>query len=172
MSDCVGSVSAVLLLTSSAACWACEVMARAKRSGSWLSFWFGFFLFLSRMSVGFLSSVYSRSQRTRILPPTEHPAKQQRHSHFMRCLFRNLCCPVSGVILTRFIAKSCIGGHCRSSLLQCSGKQQMAESHHNWVAMIMVSKYHTNPCTISCPKKVNYNCCSKILELILNFTAL
>lgn len=77
MSNCVGSVSGVLLLTSSFACWACEVMVRAKRSGSWLSFCVSVFLFLIRMSAGFLSSVYSSSQRTRTLPPTEHPVKQK-----------------------------------------------------------------------------------------------
>lgn len=37
--------------------------------------------------------------------------------------------------------------------LQRVGDQQLAETDHDWVVMIMVSKDHSNPCTIAWNKQ-------------------
>lgn len=50
--------------------------------------------------------------------------------------------------LTRWRVAEC--GVCRCSVfLQRFGDQQLAETHHNWIVMIVVSKDHPDPSTVA-----------------------
>lgn len=54
-------------------------------------------------------------------------------------------------LLTRLYAAEC--GVCRSSVsLQRVGDQQLAETHHDGVVMIMVSEDHPNPSAVAWDK--------------------
>lgn len=47
---------------------------------------------------------------------------------------------------TRWCIAEC--GVCRRNVsLQGVGDQQLAETHHDWIVMIVVSKDHPNPCS-------------------------